>query len=442
MAERLLHFNGYDVDTAEYRRQPMPLDAFQNEIRLPTRPDPLTKRDVAAWVDPRNLAETGWGLVLHEDEQAEVIAALAPLVEHRRQRVGRRYQTFTYRASDRVNPQDFFDRYQIGHDDVDPDHLPYYLLIVGSSQQIPFEFQYELGITFAVGRLFFEHGASYATYARNVVQCETSRLARPTKMVLFGAENDALTRLSSAKLMVPLTEKLAGKAHGWELEAITGADATKQRLRQLMGGSQTPALLMTAGHAVYCSRDAARRVREQGSLITSDWPGLGSTLDREHYFGPNDVTAESDCRGTINFHFACFSAGTPEFDSWQPGKTHRLHDTSFVAPLPKRLLGHERGPLAIIGHVDQAFQYSFLWDDRIHEITHFASALYRLMKGYPVGAAMASFSRRFAVIGAEITRKILADGPSDELKLRYWMGYHDARNYLVLGDPAVSLPTA
>ena len=367
--------------------------------------------------------------------------ALSPLIGHRSAKAGPRFMELTFRKSDRNRPQDFFDRYQIGHGYVDPDLVPYYLLVVGSPEEIPFEFQYRLDLTHGVGRLFFEQSDSYRIYAENVVESESSQFSRLPKMALFGAENDALTELSSERLIKPLAEKLSGKVKEWEVEAVTGNEATKARLIQLMDGPGSPALLLTAGHGTYSSRDANRRVREQGSLITSDWQGPGQALSRDHYFSPEDVSDGGDYRGLISFHFACYTAGTPEMDGFAgPGREVRLHDKPFVAPLPRRLLSHPRGSLAVIGHVDQAFQHSFLWDDRIGEIAHFASAFYMLMKGFPVGAAMEPFNRRFATISARSNESRRGDGNTELTRLLYWIGYHDARNYMVLGDPAVFLP--
>ena len=440
MENKRLHFNGIDMDTQTWRIAPMTEAKLAARIQIAAQPDPMATKDLVSWANPKDIAQTGWGLIVHEDENPAVLEALDPLLNRRRAMAGKRFQTFTYLRHDTLDYRGFMNRHHITHTDVDPDNAPYYLLIVGPPDRIPFQFQYELGITHGVGRIDFEDPAQYQSYAENVCRTEKTQHTRPARFSLFGAENDELTELSSQKLVLPLQDKLIPLMPNWQCSSWVGDKATKAQLHQLMGGEETPALLFTAGHGVYFSKDKEKRINSQGSLICSDWPGHGIPLEEAHYYGPQDVPLEADLRGTILFHFSCFTAGTPEFDNFLgPNKTKRHNSKPFVAPLPKRLLALENGPLAIVGHVDSAFQYSFMWDRKLHEIDHFSDAFYKLANGFPIGAAMESFNRRFAIVGAVVAGEIMNTGLNDTQKLRYWIAYHDARNYLILGDPALSI---
>ena len=71
----------------------------------------------------------------------------------------------------------------------------------------------------------------------------------------------------------------------------------------------------------------------------------------------------------------------------------------------------------------------------------FESALRLLMEGYPVGFAMEFFNQRYAELSAELTlalQRLNYGEPMNQDELAaLWTANNDARNYAVLGDPAV-----
>lgn len=446
MEDQLIHFNGVDVDSGAYIRAPMTLAELRRRIPAQIGAGRGRARALVDWANPDHLRETGWGYIVHEDEDPAVLIALQPLFTHRAAQVGE-IKALTFTEADRLEGEEaidaFFDRYGVPPGDVEPEGeaLPYYLLILGSPQRIPFSFQAELDMTHATGRLAFDEVAAYGRYAQNLVAQELNPVRRPRRLALFGTDNgDRITGLTSSYLIPPLAEKIAAiKPTGWAVETVPPPQASKPNLLQLLSGADAPALLFTAGHGAVSKR---RPLDLQGALICSEWKG--GSLSPASYLSGADVRAEHDYRGSIPFFFACFSAGTPACDVFAaPGEqAHRWHEEPFVGGLPQALLAHQHGPLAVIAHIDQAFQYSFLWNDNILGIAHFAGTYFRLMSGARVGYAMESFRRRFAAALASISRARRRRESDPDADIKRWIGYQDARYYTVLGDPAVKLPVA
>jgi hypothetical protein len=68
----------------------------------------------------------------------------------------------------------------------------------------------------------------------------------------------------------------------------------------------------------------------------------------------------------------------------------------------------------------------------------------RVMKGDRVGQCTDQFNLRWAVLSAELSdiqrqRSVLPGQVPDSVLANRWVARDDARNYLILGDPAVRL---
>jgi hypothetical protein len=443
MEPEILVFNGVDGETGDYLRKPVRLD------RLAARRRRRRWRRAIAGVDTRSLSEAGWGILFAPDAEPAAREGLGRLLRHRQAQAGGCYREYICHPGE--TGAAFLARHGRRFGPADPEIVPYYLLIAGSPEAIPFEFQYQLDVQYAVGRLWFDSAAEYEAYARGVVEAE-SRPAPPSREVVFFAPqhpDDPMTRLSAEQLARPLAGKLAGKVSGWTVTTRLGEEADKRRLASLLGGEETPALLFTASHGVGLPQGHARQQELQGALLCQGWPGpRARSLSEDHYFAARDVSADASPGGLVSFHFACYSAGTPRWDSFshlETGALKALAQRAFVARLPQRLLSHPRGgALAVIGHVDQAWPCSFLWEDTGAQHQAFVSVLTELMQGYRIGAAMEYFGQRYAEIAAELSLRLepvrggeRADG-LDLVKL--WLANNDARSYVLLGDPAVRLP--
>lgn len=450
MATESLVFNGVNGATGEYLRPPIPFDQLSHRFGAPVaRPHQGPVLAPLAGIDPTDLGETGWGVIFAPGVPAGVQEALRPLLEHRRAQASRLRENLYRELS--CKPEEtaysFLARHGKGPGPADPEKMPYYLLIVGGPEEIPFHFQYQLDVQHGVGRLWLETPEDYARYAENVVSAET-RAGRPAgETVFFAPENpdDPLTRQCVEDLVLPLAQSLTASS-GRPVKSWVREEATKDRLAALLGGAETPDLLFTVSHGLGFWETDPRQEELQGSLLCREWPGpLARTISGRHFFSARDVAADARLQGLVSFHLACYSAGTPRWDSFshlESGELTPLAPRSFLAGLPRKLLSG--GALAVIGHVDQVWPCSFFWQETGPQRAVFESALLLLMQGQPVGAAMEHFGQRYAEIAAELALRLepVAGVPMrrDFDLAALWLAGNDARSYVVCGDPAARLP--
>jgi hypothetical protein len=410
-------------------------------------------------VDPNKLAEAGWGIVFPRDIDPAVRAALEPLIEHRRKQVGdpRLFKIFEgatgYQPNDTVPA--WLARFNVGLAVVDPLlGVPLYLLIVGSPEEISFEFQYLLDAYWSVGRLHFETPAQYRAYADGVIAYETGPTVPHGKRVaVFSARNpgDRATALLMDQVATPLiqgtdTMKPLGERQGFQRQAFLGEEATKDNLLMLLRGGAPggfPALLFTGSHGVSFALADTQQREKQGAILCQDWSG-GPTRP-EHYVTAADLPADTKVSGLIHFFFACYGGGCPKFDTYSrlpDGKPKHIAAAPMVARLPQALLA--KGALAVIAHIDRAWSYSFQVGRGTPQVQEFRDVMVRAMKGERIGQCTDQFNLRWAVLSAELAdaqrqHDALPGQVSAAALGNKWVARDDARNYLTLGDPAVRL---
>ena len=228
-------------------------------------------------VDLKRLDQTGWGLILAHDADPAIKEALTPLLDLRAAQAGERFRCYEGAQGHRPDETKtaFLARHKMGPGPADPDKVPYYLLICGSPQRIPFRFQSQLDVQYAVGRIHFDTLDEYANYARGVVECETRPLRLPRRVNFFGVANpmDQATSLSAKHLVTPLKDQLTRELTDWTFDSVMAEAATKARLGRLLGGDETPSLLFTASHGMDFPLGNARQLPHQGALLCQDWPG-------------------------------------------------------------------------------------------------------------------------------------------------------------------------
>jgi hypothetical protein len=416
--------------------------------------DPLRK-PVFETTRPWDLTETGWGVVFAPGLDPRVRAKLEILLEHRRKQAtagGRShyYQEYGYRAE---STYDFVKRHG-GHPGMmaDPDNIPYYLLLVGSPESLPYKFQTGLDVNHAVGRIYFDDLADYGRYAESVVNAEEFPRPRSEEIVFFGTEhaNDPSTERTARDLVHPLAESVLEPGMPWKVREVLAEEARKERLRELLGGGKTPAFFFAACHGVGFDSGDERQENCQGALVCQDWPGPADEegVGDEQWFAAADVPENASLHGLVAFFYACYGLGTPQRDNFDQaafGKPKEIAQRPLISRLPQRLLSpRDGGALAVIGHVDKAWTASFEGSPKNEGIGAILYGVRRLLQGHTVGWAMEYLNQSYAALAAQLGNMEedwrWHEEVDGALFAQLWLLRNDARNFVVFGDPAVRLP--
>ena len=466
--QELLVFNGVNGDRGEYDLPPLKAEELASFIKGEETPENLAELryryqqqteqhlGVKEGVDATDLSQAGWGVVFAHDADPTIQEALGELIELRREQAGPYFRLYAgaegYRPGESKNK--FLARHGAGPGPADPVKVPYYLLLVGSPEQIPYRFQTQLDVQYAVGRIHFQSAQEYANYARSVVAAETGQLRLPRRAAFFGVANtdDRATHLSAKHLVEPLARKVRGRMPEWQVDALLHETATKAQLAQLLGGQEPPALLFSASHGMSFDADSARQLPHQGALLCQDWPGpqeWRQAIPQEFYFAADDLDSTANLLGLMAFFFACYGAGTPLHDEFAQQAFRQRREAiaphAFIAQLPAAMLAQPKGgALAVVGHVERAWGYSFLWPGAGAQTTVFESTLEGLLKGQPVGMAVEYFNERYAELSTVLNdelEEVQFGKAADPYELAgMWTANNDARGYAIIGDPAVRLP--
>ncbi len=485
-----IHYGGINGATGQSTIPPLTVRQLSEAIRQLSEPanlgdlrrrqeqDGLEALGLRPGVSPCRLEATGWGIVFAEDADPAVEEALSELIAHRRGQAGNRCRVFKGSAGVRRDQRktDWLTA-QGASTEVDPDKVPYYLLLVGSPEAIPFQFQSQLAVDYAVGRIHFNTLQEYANYARSVVLVEKRKRAfLPRRIAFYGAVNgnNLATQDMRQGLIAPVSDATralvstpldgegglndpalwpgpcpdtAGVVDGWQVETYLAQDAGRRSLMGLLGdGGRAPALLFAGGHG-YEPDNPICLPFEQGALITSDWDGDRAPIPRDAFVSGEDVGSDMNLLGMIAFFFACYSGGTPPEADEFVRKLLRVPARPpfpFVAHLPTRMLSAPAGgALAVIAQVAPTFHFAFRWAEvgAIH--TPFQDYLAQLLRGYPIGHAMQPFFARYASRETELAGllKDIRRGRqiADQDLLIPWLASYTAGNNIILGDPAVRI---
>jgi hypothetical protein len=481
-SDDLIVVNGINGTTGQYLLKPMTLAEATEKARGKRPPadhqEPLAaaaeraeagrKFALPVGKDENKLQDVGWGVVFTPGTRAAVRQALKPLLDHRhKEATDKLYKELDYQPKETCEA--WLRRHNVSGPNVMPSKVPFFLMLVGGPEEVPFDFQYLLDLNYAVGRVAFDNVEDYGRYAEAVVAYETAARVDNTRDVVFwGTQHagDAATQLSSTSLIKPLFEGIpavpasAGQPGEDAVPPMTElftfrsrclrghGQATKANLLEVLHSRQKapPSLLFTASHGMGWPRGDARQRPASGALLCQDWPGFGG-VKPQHYLTAAEVEADARLRGMVAFIFACYGAGTPQHDPFlkdPSGGPVEVADAPFVSALGQRLLAG--GALAVVGHVERAWTYSIRPRGVAPQLQPFSNFIGHALGGERIGNGPLDFSERYATSSTALLSRLdpslpAAKLPTDPELVSAWIERNDAQNYVVLGDPAVRLRT-
>jgi hypothetical protein len=472
----MIYANGINGATGGYISPSRSL-AHATSLAASGRGDPRTRRmlqelgglgtphlGLSFDLKPEVLAQAGWAVVFHQDEDIATRKEFARLVEHRRNTIGKDsiVRILDYRNGETARA--WLGRYDVAVGGVNPEKVPFYLLLVGPPGRIPFDFGYVLDVEYAVGRVDFDSPNEYAAYIEGVIKYETeTAISTSRRVIFFGPKHggDPATESSAEKLVRPLAFGLPGRQTLFERVAkksnrvfdrvyLSPAESRKANLIDVLRSAEPAAVLFTASHGLGWPIGHPRQTTATGALLCQDYSfGASNALEipSNQYFAATDVPPDANVHGMVCFHFACFGAGCPEYDRFPEKSTSspgKLAPRPFFSALPKRLLTHShRGALAVFGHVERVWGQSFETVAPSPQIGAFENALGFILLGYPLGFALRDFNERYATSSAELgrifERQASGDAVSDSELTECWLERNNAESFILFGDPGIQL---
>jgi hypothetical protein len=427
--------------------------------------------------DPGDLAVQRWALIVPEgDAGARREAVVRPLVEHRRAEQGCDVRVYRVPAAMDAADAARWHREVYLDDRVPEAELPFYQLILGDLDEVPLALQQAQMIDGAVGRLAFDGDAGYEAYVDKLLRWERSPAPIARARSLFYTAHDgtsATTHAYQALIRTGLAAARSGRDQGAYAAADIAelGDPTAPPSRDDLlaaAAAADPAVLLSVSHGQgpprrgWSSIDEQRRC--QGAL----------SLGPDGALTGDDLAGRRFLPGGVWLLFACYGAGTPATSVYQPW-LERLRDLGqygdrldgvlrglprpgerpFLAGLPRAVLASPDGPLAVIGHVDLAWSYSFEELDGSagprNRVRRFTSLLAYALRRDRVGVAfrelascaIAADTELLALYARQAVVPAAEPDPAFASRLGHlWMLRHDLLGYVLLGDPAARLPIA
>jgi hypothetical protein len=432
--------------------------------------EPEKKKDKGAqdfWEeggDPNDLDEQRWGVIAPEGPQGDrLLSLIRPLIEARREQQGG-HDVQIYRVPSRLSPAEAV-RWRKAHFDTGADvstDLPRYQVLLGDLHELSLAVQQSQGSDGFVGRLCFQAERDYEAYVDKVLRWEKAAVEAEARAKFFTVhDGTAATMIGYQSLIQP----------GLELLRKRQIDAEELGDREVPSPSEfletvrrpDPTVLFSVSHgagaprAGWSSYDEQRE--RQGSM----------SFGREGKLAGADVGDAPFLPGGVWFMLACYGAGTPDVSAYRHwlerlkqvgqfgGQAQAVlkglpaeNQAPFIARLPQTVLANSSGPLAVMGHIDLAWTYSFEERDTGKATSRpakFIEVVRSSLRGDRAGIAFRQLIRFMSQANHELAelydvaeREAEAHVADGARRGHLWMLRQDLAGYILLGDPAVRLP--
>lgn len=424
--------------------------------------------------DPNSLPDQRWGLVAPEGPIGDrLLEIVAPLRKAREEQQGE--PAIVFRAPPGLKDEDVGAWWSevYGDESIDEADRPRYLTMLGDADLLSWELQQRLASDTFAGRICFSSDSDYESYIDKLLRSERDKPADYSRALYYTVKDGtAATNIGYNGLMVPTIEQ-SRVGHEKKVfsarEIVEIGDGDNVSADDFISSThgRTPSMLFTISHGCGAPRAGWSSPEEQRLFQGAMSFGQGQKITAE------DLRNRPFLPGGLWFYFACFGAGTPNdsaFRHWlaalrDVGLYGRnidsvLHslpsekERPFVAALPQAVLANPNGPLAVMGHVDLAWTFSFqdVGTTNKYRPARFQDIFRTLVDGKRVGAGYFELQRFFNQASVDLStmydkdaRQKSKGAETEDDKARkirkatLWMLRQDLSAYVLLGDPAARL---
>jgi len=410
-----------------------------------------------------DLEAQRWGVIAPEGPEGDrLLDLIRPLIDARKEAQDG-HEVLILRAPARLLPEDA-SRWNkdVFKKAAKPTDLPRYQLILGDLHQVPLSIQQTQGVDGFVGRLCFHDERGYEEYVQKVLRWEKMRSEDEARAKCFTVHDGTAATMIGYRSLIKSGIELLQEQQYEVQDTGDRDDPSVDEFLELVRSAE-PTMLFSVSHGAGAPRGGWKSHNEQ-----RDRQGAMS-FGRAGKLAAGDVGEDPFLPGGIWFMLACYGAGTPDQSAYEPwlrqlkqvgqfgGQAESVlaalpkgEAPPFIAALPQRVLAKPNGPLAIMGHVDLAWTYSF--EERDSGIVQkrpqkFMEVIRTALMGDRVGMSFRELLRYLINTNHEVTDLYHAaaqKGGSDMgARLGHlWMLRQDLAGYILLGDPAVRLPVA